>query len=131
MNIAIVTGASGNLGQAVVKKFMAEGFFVIGTVILNDPVPMNFPRASFEKVVVDLLNEEDSEKFVDSDSGQNVEASSVVPSTIDTEADRKVISNADFTGWVKAEQIADVIYYYSSEAASALREPVIKVYNNA
>ena len=51
---AIVTGASGNLGQAVVKKFMAEGFFVIGTVIPNDPEPMNFPRASFEKVYTKL-----------------------------------------------------------------------------
>ena len=229
MNIAIVTGASGNLGQAVVKKFIAEGFFVIGTVIPNDPVPMNFPAASFERVVVDLLNEEDSEKFVDSviskhgsvdvavltvggfasgkivetrtsdiskqyklnfetayniarpafvqmakqnngrifiigsrpgldakngkgmvayglakslvfrlaellndeARGQNVVASIVVPSTIDTEANRKAIPNADFTGWVKAEQIADVIYYYSSEAASALRDPVIKIYNNA
>jgi len=229
MNIAIVTGASGNLGQAVVKKFIAEGFFVIGTVIPNDPVPMNFPAASFERVVVDLLNEEDSENFVDSviskhgsvdvavltvggfasgkivetrtsdiskqyklnfetayniarpafvqmakqnngrifiigsrpgldakngkgmvayglakslvfrlaellndeARGQNVVASIVVPSTIDTEANRKAIPNADFTGWVKAEQIADVIYYYSSEAASALRDPVIKIYNNA
>ena len=38
MNTAIVTGASGNLGQAVVKKFIAEGYKVIGTVIPNDPV---------------------------------------------------------------------------------------------
>ena len=72
-----------------------------------------------------------AELLNDEARGQNVVASIVVPSTIDTEANRKAISNADFTGWVKAEQIADVIYYYSSEAASALREPVIKVYNNA
>ena len=226
---AIVTGASGNLGQAVVKKFIAEGYFVIGTVIPNDPVSMNFPAESFEKVVVDLMNEEDSRKFVetiiskrgsvdvailtvggfaagkiaetktsdiskqyklnfetaynitrpvfvqmtkqnsgrifiigsrpgldanngkgmvayglakslvfrlaellnDETRGQNIVASVVVPSTIDTEVNRKAIPNADFNAWVTAEQIADVIYYYSSEAASALREPVIKVYNNA
>jgi len=64
--IAIVTGASGNLGQAVVKKFIDEGYKVIGTVIPNDPVPMNFPADSFEKVVVDLMNEEDSGKFISS-----------------------------------------------------------------
>lgn len=63
---AIVTGASGNLGKAVVKKYIDEGFKVIGTVIPNDTVPMDYPTASFEKVVVDLLNEDDSAKFVES-----------------------------------------------------------------
>jgi len=64
--IAIVTGASGNLGQAVAKKFIDEGYYVIGTIIPNDPVPVNFPADKFEKVVVDLMSEEDSQKFVDS-----------------------------------------------------------------
>jgi NAD(P)-dependent dehydrogenase (short-subunit alcohol dehydrogenase family) len=61
---AIVTGASGNLGQAVVKKFIAEGYKVIGTVVPNDPVPMDFPAEVFEKAVVDLLNETDAGKFI-------------------------------------------------------------------
>ena len=39
MKTAIVTGASGNLGQAVVKKFIDEGYKVIGTIIPNDQVP--------------------------------------------------------------------------------------------
>jgi NAD(P)-dependent dehydrogenase (short-subunit alcohol dehydrogenase family) len=64
--IVIVTGSSGNLGQAVVKKFIDEGYYVIGTIIPNDPVPMNFPADNFEKVVVDLMNEDDSQNFVDS-----------------------------------------------------------------
>ena len=64
MKTAIVTGASGNLGQAVVKKFIDEGYKVIGTVIPNDPVPLNFPGDKFDKVVVDLLNEDESEKFI-------------------------------------------------------------------
>jgi len=62
----IVTGASGNLGKAIVDKFITEGYFVIGTVIPNDTVTFNYPRDRFEKVVVDLLNEEDSQKFVES-----------------------------------------------------------------
>ena len=65
MNIAIVTGASGNMGQAVVKKFIDEGYFVVGTIIPNDPVAMDFPPVKFEKVVVDLMNEDDSQKFID------------------------------------------------------------------
>ena len=65
MKIAIITGASGNLGQATIKKFIEGGYFVIGTVIPGDPANINFPVGSFEKVVVDLLNEDDSQKFVD------------------------------------------------------------------
>ncbi len=66
MKVAIVTGASGNMGQAVVRKFIDEGYYVIGTVVPNDPVSMDFPADKFEKVTVDLLDENDSPKFVDS-----------------------------------------------------------------
>ena len=64
MKIAIVTGASGNMGQAVIKKFIDEGYKVIGTIIPNDPVPMDFPEDKLDRVVVDLINEDDSAKFI-------------------------------------------------------------------
>ncbi len=62
---AIVTGASGNLGQAVVKKFIDEGYFVVGTIVPNDPVQIDFPADKFEKIAVDLMNEDDAQKFID------------------------------------------------------------------
>ncbi|MCW3116972.1 MAG: hypothetical protein JWM28_1054, partial [Chitinophagaceae bacterium] len=31
--VAIVTGASGNMGQAVIKKFLGEGYTVVGTMV--------------------------------------------------------------------------------------------------
>ncbi len=234
----IVTGASGNLGQAVVNKFLKEGFIVVGTVIANDPVPLEIQDKNFEKVVVDLSNEEEAEKFIQQtiskheiidaavltvggfamgkisetkmvditkqyklnfetayntarpvfiqmmkqgsgrifmigskpgldprnakgtvayslakslifrlaelmndeakarlkDSvgqGKNVVTSVVVPSTIDTPQNRKSMPDADFNKWVKAEAIADVIYFYCSDKGSIIREPIIKVYNNA
>lgn len=65
MKTAIVTGASGNLGQAVIKKFIDEGYFVVGTIIPNDPVQIDFPAEKFKKIVVDLMNEDDAQKFVD------------------------------------------------------------------
>lgn len=229
MKIAIVTGSSGNMGQAVVKKFINEGYFVTGTIIPGDKTPMDFPEDKFEKVVVDLMDEEDSKKFVDalvekhggigvavltvggfatgkieetktSDiakqyklnfetaynvaqplfvqmlkqnsgrifiigskpgldaknskgmvayglakslifrlaemmnaeaKGTNVVISVVVPSTIDTAANRKSIPNANFENWVKPEAIANVIYWNCTDEAAVLREPVLKVYNNA
>jgi len=226
---AIVTGASGNMGQAVVKKFLAEGYHVVGTIIPNDPVPFGIDDAKLEKVIVDLMNEDDSAKFVQSvidkhgsvdavvltvggfamgkiadtktadihkqyklnfetaynvarpafvqmmqqgsgrifiigsrpgisakegkgmvayglgkslifrlaelmnneARGHNVVTSVVVPSTIDTPQNRKAMPDAKAENWVKPEEIADCIYFYCTDVAAVLREPVIKVYNNA
>ena len=227
--IAIVTGVSGNMGQAVAKKFIDEGYKVIGTIIPNDPATLNFPTDKFEKQVVDLVNEEDSAKFVndiiskygsvdaavltvggfamgtisetktsdiakqyklnfetayniarpvfvqmlkqnsgrifvigsrpglDAETGKgmiayglgkslifrlaelmnyeakgtNVVTTVVVPSTIDTPQNRKAMPGTDPSNWVKPEAIADLIYFYCSDAGAVLREPVIKVYNNS
>jgi NAD(P)-dependent dehydrogenase (short-subunit alcohol dehydrogenase family) len=229
MKTAIVTGASGNLGQAVVKKFITGGYKVIGTVIPNDPVSVDFPAGSFEKMVVDLMNENDSSKFAgdiiskygsveaailtvggfamgkiaDTSAadilkqyklnfetaynvarpvfvqmmkqnsgrifiigsrpglsaengngmvayglakslivrlaelmnleakGKNIVTSVVVPSTIDTPQNRKAMPDADFSKWVKPEDLANIIYYHCSDEAAVLRETIIKVYNSA
>ena len=229
MKTAIVTGASGNMGQAVVKKFIDEGYKVIGTVVPNDPVPLDFPAEKFEKIVVDLMNEDAAAQFVetilttnktidvavltvggfamgkiadtkatdifkqyklnfetaynvarpvflqmvkqnsgrifligskpgldhrngkgmvayglakslifrlaewmnDEAKGTDVVTSVVVPSTIDTPQNRKSMPDAKFDSWVKPEAIAEIIYFHCSSEGSALREPVIKIYNNA
>ena len=65
MKTAIVTGASGNMGQAVVKKFLAEGYNVISTLIPNDSVSMDIRGKNFETAVVDLMNEEVAQQFVE------------------------------------------------------------------
>jgi NAD(P)-dependent dehydrogenase (short-subunit alcohol dehydrogenase family) len=64
MKTAIVTGASGNLGQAVIKKFLSEGYNVTGTVVPNDPVALNISDAKFEAVIADLMNEDSSQQFL-------------------------------------------------------------------
>jgi NAD(P)-dependent dehydrogenase (short-subunit alcohol dehydrogenase family) len=55
----------------------------------------------------------------------------IVPSTIDTPANRNAMPDADFSKWVKPESIADIVYTYSDTAFDAIREPVIKVYNKS
>lgn len=224
----IVTGASGNMGQAVVKKFLAEGYNVVGTIVPNDPTPFDITNEKLEKVIVDLMSEDDAEQFVqtvvakygnfdaailtvggfamggvantktsdirkqyqlnfetaynvarpaftqmlqqksgrifligskpglsaanskgmvayglgkslifrlaelmnDEAKGTNVITSVVVPGTIDTPQNRKAMPDADFSAWVTPEAMANVIYFYCSDDAAALREPVIKLYNN-
>ncbi|MFT4154489.1 SDR family NAD(P)-dependent oxidoreductase [Parafilimonas sp.] len=62
--MAIVTGASGNLGRAVTKKLIDEGFFVTGTTHTKAPASLAFPADKFEGIEVDLANEEAAQKFV-------------------------------------------------------------------
>lgn len=64
MKTAIVTGASGNLGQAVVKKFIEEGYRVIGTTEPNDPIAVKISSPNYEEIVVDLRNEDNTAKFI-------------------------------------------------------------------
>jgi len=226
---ALITGVSGNLGQAVAKKFLQEGYLVAGTVLPDDRLPLNFPADKFEKIVVDLTDTQAAENSVESlikkhgaidaailtvggfamgsvaqtgteairkqyqlnfettynvvrplfvhmlqqkrgrifmigskpglsakngagmiayglakslifrlaelmneeAKGSEVVTSVVVPSTIDTAINRRSMPDANFDNWVKPEKIAEAIYWYCTEAAAAIREPVIKLYHNA
>jgi len=62
---------------------------------------------------------------------KGVTATVIVPSTIDTETNRKAMPNADFSKWVPAEKIADAISYSLSETGRMFRESVIKIYNRS
>jgi NAD(P)-dependent dehydrogenase (short-subunit alcohol dehydrogenase family) len=223
MKSVLVTGANGNLGEAVVKKFIAEGYHVTGTVHkdttatgydavkvdltdekaahelvaklieknktidvavltvggfamgkiadtsaadilhqykLNFETAYHVAQPVFQQMMkqgsgriflvgsrpgIDMHNSKGmvaygmaksllfrlAELLNDEGKGHNVVTNVVVPSTIDTPPNRESMPGADFSKWVKPEAIADVIYFYSSEEANVLREPVIKVYNNA
>jgi len=65
MKTAIVTGASGNLGQAVVNKFLEEKYKVIGTVNHSEPAKSTLNNPEFDEIPVDLMDEEKAKAFVD------------------------------------------------------------------
>jgi NADP-dependent 3-hydroxy acid dehydrogenase YdfG len=62
MKNIIVSGASGNLGQAVIRKFLQEGCRVIGIIIPGDPVAIGIREENFETVEVDLTDEKKVEE---------------------------------------------------------------------
>jgi NAD(P)-dependent dehydrogenase (short-subunit alcohol dehydrogenase family) len=73
--------------------------------------------------LADILNAEGAPK--------NVTASVVVPSTIDTDANRKAMPDKDFGAWVKPEEIADAMAFLCSKSGMPLRETVLKIYGRA
>lgn len=73
--------------------------------------------------LADILNAEGVKK--------NIVTSVIVPSTIDTPANRKAMPDADFTKWVSADDLADAMRYLCSEEAKALSNPVLKMYGNS
>jgi NAD(P)-dependent dehydrogenase (short-subunit alcohol dehydrogenase family) len=61
---AIVTGAYGNLGQAVVKKFIRENYTVAGTIMSGETMPPDFPVTGFTGSTVDLTDEAGARDWV-------------------------------------------------------------------
>jgi NAD(P)-dependent dehydrogenase (short-subunit alcohol dehydrogenase family) len=62
--------------------------------------------------------------------GTGVRANSIVPSIIDTEANRKAMPNADFAQWPKPEDIARVILFLCSDEAHLIHGASVPVYGN-
>lgn len=67
-------------------------------------------------------------EILNKDSHGKVIISVVVPSIIDTKANRESMPDEDFSKWVTPEEIANIILFYSSDAANAIREPILKIF---
>ena len=62
--------------------------------------------------------------------GTGVRANSILPSIIDTEANRRAMPKADFAKWPKPEQIARVILFLCSDDARVIHGAAIPVYGD-
>lgn len=83
------------------------------------------PYAISKSAVIKLagiLNESENE---------NIQASVIVPSIIDTPQNRKAMPKANFEDWVTTDELADKVREIISDEKSPLRGNVNKVYNNA
>ena len=56
-----------------------------------------------------------------------ITVNAVLPSTIDTAANRASMPNADFAKWVTPKELADVILFLASDAASAVTGALLPV----
>jgi NAD(P)-dependent dehydrogenase (short-subunit alcohol dehydrogenase family) len=121
-----------NIVRPLLKHFLnlprGGQFILIGSRPgLNAEAGKDFFAYSLSKAMIfklaDFINAEGKDK--------EVTATVIVPSTIDTEANRKAMPGADFSKWVPAENIAAAISFSLSETGRMLRENVIKIYNRS
>jgi NAD(P)-dependent dehydrogenase (short-subunit alcohol dehydrogenase family) len=63
--------------------------------------------------------------------GSGVRVNSVLPSIIDTEANRTAMPNADFSKWPKPEEIARVILFLCSDEAKVIHGASVPVYGDS
>jgi NAD(P)-dependent dehydrogenase (short-subunit alcohol dehydrogenase family) len=63
--------------------------------------------------------------------GSGIRVNSILPSIIDTEANRKAMPAADFAKWPKPEEIARVILFLCSDDASVIHGAAIPVYGDS
>jgi NAD(P)-dependent dehydrogenase (short-subunit alcohol dehydrogenase family) len=55
---------------------------------------------------------------------------SILPSIIDTPANRQAMPGADFAAWPKPEELAQVILFLCSDVARSIHGAAIPVYGN-
>lgn len=72
-----------------------------------------------------------SEQLNEEAAGSNVVSSVIVPSTINTPANRAAMPQADVNKWVKPQQIAELLHLICSETGAPLRETVLKIYGHS
>jgi NAD(P)-dependent dehydrogenase (short-subunit alcohol dehydrogenase family) len=62
--------------------------------------------------------------------GTGIRVNSILPSIIDTEANRKAMPGADFSKWPKAEDIARVILFLCGDEAKVIHGAAVPVFGN-
>lgn len=82
---------------------------------------------SASKAAVLRLTESMAAELLD----HGITVNAVLPSTIDTPANRKAMPNADFSKWVSPDSLADVIAFLASDSARDISGAAIPVYRRA
>jgi len=71
------------------------------------------------------------ESLAEETKKSNINVNCIMPSIIDTQANRKVLPNADFNKWVKPEELANVVLFLCSEEAKTITGAAIPTFGVA
>ena len=117
------------VSRAVLSHMAARGYGKIVNVSSKTATQSGARRAAYAvaKAGVLKLTEAMAAEF----KGHGINVNAVLPSTIDTEANRRAMPDADFSTWVTPEQVADVMLWLASDAAETIHGAAVPVYGLA
>jgi NAD(P)-dependent dehydrogenase (short-subunit alcohol dehydrogenase family) len=113
------------LSRAVVPVMLRQGRGAIVNVASTAAVDHAASLAAYaasKAAAVAIIDSLDADL-----KGTGVRANSILPSIIDTEANRKAMPNADYSKWPKPQEIARVIVFLCSDDAKLIHGASIKV----
>lgn len=109
----------------VMKKNNFGRVVSIGAIAGLNPAPGKFDYSFSKSGVIRLMDtiSEEMKEF-------NIRCNTIVPSVLDTPANREWGSEEDIKKWVSTEEISGIILALVSESFSGVRSSVIKVYGS-
>jgi NAD(P)-dependent dehydrogenase (short-subunit alcohol dehydrogenase family) len=117
------------LSRAAVRAMLKEGRGAIVNVASKAAVDHAGGAAAYaasKSAAVALLD-----SLAEDLKGSGVRVNTILPSIIDTEANRKAMPKADFAKWPKPEDIARVILFLCSDDARVIHGAAIPVYGDS
>ena len=114
--------------RAVLPQMRGQGagrIMTIGSKAAAEPAPMAGAYAASKAALVSLIRTVAREN-----SDRAISANIVLPSTMDTPANRAANPQADFSKWVHPRQVAKLLVYLMSDQAWQVNGAVIPIYGS-
>ena len=114
--------------RAVLPNMRAQGsgrIIAIGSKAAEEPAPMAGAYAASKAALVSLIRTVAREN-----SGSGITANIVLPTSMDTPANRAAMPSADFSKWIRPAQVAELLVYLASNQASQINGAVIPIYGS-
>jgi NAD(P)-dependent dehydrogenase (short-subunit alcohol dehydrogenase family) len=113
------------MSRAVLPGMLARGRGAIVNIASRAAfdLPAGLAAYAASKAAVVALTESLQKEVQD----QGVRVNAIVPTTIDTPANRAAMPDADFSLWTPPAKIADVIFWLASDAAATVRGALVPV----
>ena len=112
--------------REVLKRMKEKNYgriISIGAIAALEPSPGVFAYSMSKAGVINLMN-----TIAEENKGTDIRANTVIPSILDTPANREWGSDDDIRTWVKPEKVADIIWTLLQDSFSDVRQSMVKVY---
>jgi NAD(P)-dependent dehydrogenase (short-subunit alcohol dehydrogenase family) len=117
------------LARAAVRVMLKQGSGAIVNVAAKAAIDHGGGAAAYAASKAAAVAMMDS--LAEDLKGTGIRVNSVLPSIIDTEANREAMPKANFSKWPKAEEIARVILFLCSDGAQVIHGAAVPVFGNS